>query len=220
MAYVSSWLDCLFPKGVAQNGVRPDGSKSIADMHPVFDCLGMKERVCKPSSSAHTSISRRKQTLDKWAETIRLFSFDEIPADDSRFASLIQFRDSSEALFEIPEIRRACFENLVAFNAINGKFCRMHSQVGIPLPVRAHLDGEEGTKLLRFEQHSSFVDKLPRHDRAKKPRFRHNSLVATTAYEDVSLSDGPGLGLLDARRAYKKLHSSSLVWIMGRHFVR
>ena len=44
--------------------------------------------------------------------------------------------------------------------------------------------------------------------------------MATTAYEDVSLSDGPGLGLLDARRAYKKLHSSSLVWIMGRHFVR
>ena len=35
VAYVSSWLDCLFPKGVAQNGVRPDGSKSIAEMHPV-----------------------------------------------------------------------------------------------------------------------------------------------------------------------------------------
>ena len=108
----------------------------------------------------------------------------------------------------------------MAYNAINGKLCRTHSQVGIPLPVRAQLNEEEGTKLLRFEQHSSFVDKLPKHDRdKKKPRFRHNSLVATTAYEDVSLSDGPGLGLLDARRAYKKLHSSSLVWIMGRHFV-
>ena len=179
MAYVSSWLDCLLPKG-AQNGVRPDGSKSIADMHPVFDCLGMKERVCKPSSSVpHINLSR-KQTLEKWIETIRLFSFDEIPAVDSRFASLIQFRDSSEALFETPEIRRARFENLVAFNAINGKFCRMHRQVGIPLPVRAHLEGEEGTKLLRFKQHSSFVDKLPRHDRAKNLRFRHNSLVATS----------------------------------------
>ena len=139
VAFVASWMDCLFPKGVAQNGVRPDGSKSIADMHPVFDCLGIKERVCKPLSSMSPVNLSRRQALDKWAETIRLFSFDGIPADDSRFASLIQFRDSSEALFEIPEIRRACFENLVAFNAINGKFCRMHSQVGIPLPVRSHL---------------------------------------------------------------------------------
>eukprot|EP00944_MAST-04C_sp_MAST-4C-sp1_P015790 g15790.t1 len=35
----------------------------------------------------------------------------------------------------------------------------------------------------------------------------------------ASLSDGPELGLLDTQRAYKKLHSPSLVWIMGRHFV-
>ena len=220
VAYVASWMDCLFPKGVAQNGVRPDGSKSIAEMHPVFDCLGMKERVCRPLSSEPPVNLSRRRTLDKWAETIRLFSFDEVPADDSRFASLIQFRGSSEALFEIPEIRRACFENLVAFNAINGKFCRMHSQVGIPLPVRTQLEGEAGAELLRFDQLSSFADKLPRHDRAKKPRFRHNSLEATTAYEAASLRDGPEVGLLDARRAYKKLCSSSLVWLMGRHFVR
>ena len=193
---------------------------SIADMHPVFDCLGIKKQVCKPLSSMSPVNLSRRQALDKWAETIRLFSFDGIPADDSRFASLIQFRDSSEALFEIPEIRRACFENLVAFNAINGKFCRMHSQVGIPLPVRSHLEGEKSSELLSFDQHSSFVDKLPRHDRAKKPRFRHNSLEATTAYELATLSDGPELGLLDAQRAYKKLCSSSLVWLMGRHFVR
>ena len=44
-AYVASWIDCLFPKGVAQNGVKPDGSKSIADMHSVFKCHNMKERV-------------------------------------------------------------------------------------------------------------------------------------------------------------------------------
>ena len=74
VAYVSSWLDCLFPKGVAQNGVRPDGSKSIAEMHPVFDCLGMKERVYKPLSPApHVNLSRR-QTLDKCAEAVPLFS--------------------------------------------------------------------------------------------------------------------------------------------------
>ena len=62
-----------------------------------------------------------------------------------------QFRESCEALFEVPEIRRACFENMVAFNAINGEFCRIHSPVGIPLPVKGHLDGEEGTKPLRFK---------------------------------------------------------------------
>lgn len=219
VAYVASWMDCLFPKGVAQNGVRPDGSKFIAKMHSIFDCLDMKERVHKPPSSApHANLTRR-QTLDKWAETIRLFSFDEIPADDARFASLTQFRESCEALFEVPEIRRACFENQVAFIAINGEFCRMHNQVGIPLPVRAQLDGEEGTKLLRFHQHSSFA-KLPRHARPKEPRFRHNSLVATTAHEEASLKDGPELGLLEAKRAYRKLNATSLVWIMGRHFVR
>ena len=96
----------------------------------------------------------------------------------------------------------------------------MHSQVGILLPVSTHLEGEEGTELLRFDQHSSFVDQLPRHDRAKKPRFRNNSLEVTTAYENVSLSDGPEVGLLDAQRAYKKLCSSSLACLMGRRFVQ
>ena len=95
----------------------------------------------------------------------------------------------------------------------------MHSQVGIPLPVQAQLDGEEGTKLLRFHQHSSFP-KLPTHVRPKGPRFRHNSLVARSAYEAVSLKDGPELGLLEAKRAYRKLNATNLVWIMGRHFVR
>ena len=28
------------------------------------------------------------------------------------------------------------------------------------------------------------------------------------------------MGLLEAKRAYKKLNATSLVWIMGRHFVR
>lgn len=62
VAYVSSWMDCLFPKGVAQNGVRPDGSKSIAEMHPVSNTS-----VCEPPSPApHVNFSRR-QTLHKWA---------------------------------------------------------------------------------------------------------------------------------------------------------
>ena len=34
------------------------------------------------------------------------------------------------------------------------------------------------------------------------------------------LVDGPEVSLLAAQRAYKKLNSSSLVWLMGRHFVR
>ena len=213
VTYVATWMDCLFPKGIAHNGVRPDGSKSIADMHSVFDCLGMKERVCKPSSlTPHANLSRR-QTLDKWTETIRLFSFDEIPVDDAIFASLAQFRESCEKLFEVPKIRRVCFESQVAFKAINGEICRMHNQAGIPLPVRAQLDGEKGTEPLRFNQHSSFA-MLTRHTRGKESRFRHNSLVATTAYEEVLLNDGPELGLLEAKRAYKNLNAASLVGIM------
>ena len=57
VAYVPSWLDCLFPKGVAQNGVRPDGSKSIADMHPVFKCLRMKEHVSKPANTTRWELA-------------------------------------------------------------------------------------------------------------------------------------------------------------------
>ena len=219
VAYVSSWMDCLFPKGVAQNGVRPDGSKSIVEMHPFFNCLGMKDRVRQAQSQVpYTNLSTR-QRLVKWAEATCLFSFNDIPSDDARFASLNQLRESCEALFEVPEIRRACFENQVAYNVINGESCRMHSQVGIPLPVRDQLAAEDGCQLLSFHQHSAFLP-LPKHDRNEGQRFRHNSLPVTTAYADASLIDGPEVGLLEAKRAYKKLRSTSLVWLMGRHFVR
>ena len=219
VAYVSSWMDCLFPEGVAQNGVRPDGSKSIAEMHPFFNCLGMKDRVRQVQSEVPYANLSNRQRLVKWAEATRLFSFDEIPSDDTRFASLNQLRESCEALFEVPEIRRACFENQVAYNAINGESCRMHSQVGIPLPVRDQLVAEDGCQLLNFHQHSSFLP-LPKHDRNESQRFRHNSLPVTTAYAEASLIDGPEVGLLEAKRAYKKLQLASLVWLMGRHFVR
>ena len=86
-------------------------AQTFLKMHSIFDCLGMKERVRKPPPLASHASLLRRQTVDKWAETIRLFSFDEIPADDARFASLTQFRESCEALFELPEIRRVCFES-------------------------------------------------------------------------------------------------------------
>ena len=85
--------------------------------------------------------SSRRRALDQWVEATRLFTLDEFPMEDTRFASFSEFRDSSQMLFEIPEIRRACFENQVAFNAINGEHCHMHSKVGIPLPVREQLEG-------------------------------------------------------------------------------
>eukprot|EP00944_MAST-04C_sp_MAST-4C-sp1_P014933 g14933.t1 len=157
VAYVASWIDCLFPKGVAQNGVKPDGSKSIADMHSAFKCLRMKGQVSGRPMPTMQAGSSRRHVLDHWAETTRLISFDDIPAEDVRFASLTEFRDSCEMLFEIPEIRRACFENRVAFNAINGENYRLHSQIGLPLPVREQLDGEKGVAFLNFEQLTSFV---------------------------------------------------------------
>ena len=109
----------------------------------------------------------------------------EIPAEDARFASLVQFRESFEKLFEVPEIRRVCFENLVAFNVINGGYCRIHSLVGFPLPVRRRSDGEKGITLLDFDQHTLFA-KGPKHIRPRKRRFRHNSLIATSAYEPAT----------------------------------
>ena len=122
-------------------------------------------------------------------------------------------------LFEVPEIRRACFENRVAFNAINGEYCRMNSQVGLPLPVREQLEGERGNTLLEFDQHKSFK-KLPKHSRPRESRFRHHSLAATTAYEPATYQDGTELNRKDAKRAFAKLNASSLVWLTGRHFTR
>ena len=89
--------------------------------------------MSKPPSSLDGSSHRRP---DQWVETTRLLSFYEIPRDDARFASLTEFRDSCEMLFEIPEIRRSALRNRVAFNAINGE----HNQVGLPLPVREQLE--------------------------------------------------------------------------------
>ena len=74
----------------------------------------------------------------------------------------------------------------------------MHNQAGIPLPVRAQLDGEKGTEPLRFNQHSSFA-MLTRHTRGKESRFRHNSLIATSAYEPATYKEGMKLGLLEAK---------------------
>ena len=81
--------------------------------------------------------------------------------------------------------------------------CRLHNQVGIPLPVRNQLVEEDGCQLLNFHQHSSFLP-LPKHARSESQRFRHNSLPVTTAYAEASLKDGPEVGLLEAKRAYKK----------------
>ena len=69
VAYTASWIDCLFPKGVAQNGLKPDGSKSIADMHPVLKCLRMKEHVSKPSPPTLPEGRSHCRVLDQWVET-------------------------------------------------------------------------------------------------------------------------------------------------------
>ena len=130
--------------------------------------------------------------------------FNEIPAKDPRFASLIELRDSSQMLFEIPEIRRACYENQVAFNAINGEHCRMHSELGIPLPVREELEGVRRVALLGFNQHRDFK-KLLKYKKPSEGRFRHNGLPATSAYEPATFQDGTELGLLAAKRAFNKL---------------
>ena len=120
----------------------------------------------------------------------------------------------------LPTSRSRKFEGrALAFNAINGEYCRMNSQVGLPLPVREQLEGERGNTLLDFDQHKSFK-KLPRHSRPMESRFRHHSLAATTAYEPATYQDGTELNRKDAKRAFAKLNASSLVWLTGRHFTR
>lgn len=97
----------------------------------------MEGRVSKPPPQIAQVESSCHRALDQWVEAPRLITFDEIPAEVIRYASFIEFRgDSCEMSFETLEIRRVSCENQIAFNAINGEYCRMHSQVGIPLTLR------------------------------------------------------------------------------------
>jgi hypothetical protein len=75
VAYVSSWIDCIFPKGVSFNGNRPNGTKSIIDMHPIFNCLNMKEKL--PISNIQLS-GTSKSKIAAWIDSCTLYSFDDV----------------------------------------------------------------------------------------------------------------------------------------------
>ena len=66
-------------------GEQPD--VLLSDMHSVFKCLNMKERVSGQPLQTGEEESSRRRALDQWVETTRLFTFDEIPTEDARFAS-------------------------------------------------------------------------------------------------------------------------------------
>ena len=135
VAYVASWIDCIFPKGVSLNGNRPNGTKSIIDMHPIFNCLNMKENL--PTGSIHLSGNSHSK-IAAWIDSFTLYSFDDVPAN---LSSLIEFKKSSAILFDsYPEIRRSCFKNIVGYNAINWTNCQINPTVNIPLVSREFLD--------------------------------------------------------------------------------
>ena len=94
VAYVASWIDCIFPKGVSLNGNRPNGTKSIIDMHPIFNCLNMKENL--PTGSIHLSGNSHSK-IAAWIDSFTLYSFDDVT---DNLSSLIEFKKSSAILFD------------------------------------------------------------------------------------------------------------------------
>ena len=96
------------------------------DMHPIFNCLKMKEKL--PTGNIQLS-GTNKSKITAWIDSFTLYYFDDVP---DLLSSLIELKKSSAILFDsYPEIRRACFENIVGYNAINGTNCQINPAVNL-----------------------------------------------------------------------------------------
>ena len=138
VAYVASWLDCLFDKGIAFNGKLPDGSKPLSSMHGIFAPLAPTREELQTAPLTTQPGSTHHQRLQLWASNFKILNFSAINANVKSFKA---FQEACKRLMEVPEIRRACFESPLAYHAINGKHCYIHPRLGIPLPSRATLSG-------------------------------------------------------------------------------
>jgi hypothetical protein len=208
VAYVASYLDCLFDKGIAFNGVLPTGSKPLTKMHAVFAPLALtREELPKDAVVPSGPSSER---LETWASNFKLMDFSVI---DPKIKSFGAFRDACKRLFQIPEIRRACFEAPLAYHAINGKKCYIHQKLAIPLPSRSSLHGNE---LWNNLQHRNF-ETLPTNKRDDALHFAHSNFKKSTAYD--KLPQGvPHVLENDALQFYNDHLSSGecLIWLLGR----
>ncbi len=204
VAYVSSWIDYIFPKGVPFNGIRPIGAKSIIDMYPIFKCLNMKEKLATGNIQL-TGTNRSK--IAELIDSFTLYSFNNVPEN---LFSVIEFKKSSEILFDsYPEIRRACFENIVGYNAINGTNCQINPAVNISLVTREFLD----QTIFPLSQHTKHVD-CPKEKR-ENLYFQHNAIKHATAYKSNQSSSVP-LNNSDTKFAYEKIRSTALWILVGR----
>ena len=148
-----------------------------------------------------------KSKIATWIESFTLYSFDEVP---EKLSSLIEFKKSSEILFDsYPEIRRACFENTVGYNAINGANCQINPLVNIPLVSREFLD----KTTFPLSQHTKHVD-CPKEKR-ENLYYKHNAIKHATAYKSGQSSSVP-LDISDTRFAYEKIRSTALWMLVGR----
>ena len=132
---------------------------------------------------------------------------------DKAIKSFTSFQDACKRLFQVPEIRRACFESPLAYNAINGAHCYIHQNLGIPLPNRAQLNS---TNLWINSQHRAYVE-VPKHQRDDRQNLAHKVFKKTTGYTKC-----PPLEChIDKEKAIKfyaeKLSSGELlIWLLGR----
>jgi len=207
-AYAASYLDCLFDKGIAFNGALPIGSKPITSMHAIFAPLALKRKeLPKTALSPQGNCMNRMET---WFSNFKLMDFNTM---DLRIKSFESFKNSCRRLFQVPEVRRACFESQVAYNAINGAYCYIHPKLGIPLPSRRQLFDKN---LWINAQHNGCKD-TPTFKRDDGLPFTNKAHKKTTAYSKIPVNHHH-LSHKDAEDFYKDYLSSgeSLAWLLGR----
>ena len=118
-----------------------------------------------------------------------------------------------QKIFQVREIRRACFESTLAYNAINGAYCNIHQNLGIPMPNRTQLNA---TNLWNNDQHRTCVN-VPTTQRDDRQNLAHKTFKTTTAYEKCPQFESH----IEKDKAInfytEKLSTGeALVWLLGR----
>ena len=96
-----------------------------------------------------------------------------------------------------PKIRRACFENIVGYNAINGSNCQINPAINIPLVSREFLQ----KTIFPLSEHTKHAA-CPKETR-ENLYFKHNAIKHTTAYKKDQPSS-VSLITSDTKFAYQK----------------
>ena len=110
VAYVASWIDCLFDKGIAFNGKLPDGSKPLSSMHGIFAPLAPTREELQTAPLTTQPGGTHHQLLQLWASNFKILNFSAIDANNSRTFWHAMDMKFQRFLKEYRELRIHCNE--------------------------------------------------------------------------------------------------------------